>query len=182
METLHKRRASATRTAIAVLKVVEGQGTSKINFQEEKTMNEKIYLAYGSNMNTEQMALRCPTAKVLGTAVLKDYRLVFRAFASIEPHEGAETPVLLWIIKPLDELALDRYEGYPSHYRKETVEVELDGETVEAMVYVMNPIRPYATPSCYYYSTILEGYKEFGLDEQYLKDASDFSAKEGYHA
>ena len=145
-------------------------------------MKKRIYLAYGSNLNTEQMSMRCPTAKVMGAAVLKDYRLVFREVASVEPHKGAETPVLLWTIKPLDELALDRYEGYPHLYRKETVEVELDGEIVEAMVYIMNPVRPYATPNPYYYTTILEGYKEFGFDAQYLKDAVDFSAKEGYHA
>ncbi len=40
--------------------------------------------------------------------------------------------------KPSDEVALDRYEGYPSFYYKEDVEVELDsGELVKAMVYIM---------------------------------------------
>ena len=38
----------------------------------------KYYLAYGSNLNTRQMAHRCPTAVVVGTAVIKDYRLKFK--------------------------------------------------------------------------------------------------------
>ena len=61
----------------------------------------KKYLAYGSNMNLEQMAARCPGAKPLGTAVLHDYKLVFRgsrggAVATVEPHKGGSVPVLLW--------------------------------------------------------------------------------------
>jgi len=29
----------------------------------------KIYLAYGSNMNLEQMAVRCPNAKLMGPEI-----------------------------------------------------------------------------------------------------------------
>ena len=36
------------------------------------------YIAYGSNLNLKQMAMRCPTAKVVGRAMLKDYQLTFR--------------------------------------------------------------------------------------------------------
>ena len=38
----------------------------------------KKYIAYGSNLNLEQMAFRCPTAKVVGKSELKDYELLFR--------------------------------------------------------------------------------------------------------
>ena len=40
---------------------------------------KKYYLAYGSNLNLRQMVLRCPTAKAMGTAVIKDYELLSRA-------------------------------------------------------------------------------------------------------
>ena len=40
---------------------------------EVRTM--KYYFAYGSNMNLDQMAYRCPDAEVVGRCVLKDYRL-----------------------------------------------------------------------------------------------------------
>ena len=36
-------------------------------------MNTKYYLAYGSNLNRYQMRVRCPGAKPLGTAVIKNY-------------------------------------------------------------------------------------------------------------
>jgi hypothetical protein len=41
-------------------------------------MKNKLYIAYGSNLNLTQMAKRCPTAKVLGASEIKDYALVFR--------------------------------------------------------------------------------------------------------
>ena len=39
---------------------------------------QRLYIAYGSNLNLEQMAFRCPTAKVVGKSELKDYELLFR--------------------------------------------------------------------------------------------------------
>ena len=45
-------------------------------------MANKLYVAYGSNLNLEQMARRCPTAKVVGIGVLKDYQLTFRRVAT----------------------------------------------------------------------------------------------------
>ncbi len=85
----------------------------------DKDSTHKLYIAYGSNLNLSQMKHRCPTARVIGTSELKDYELVFRgsghnAVATVEPCKGSTVPVLLWSIKPDDEKALDRYEGYPS--------------------------------------------------------------------
>ena len=38
----------------------------------------KKYIAYGSNLNLEQMARRCPTAKVIGAGEIRDHELLFR--------------------------------------------------------------------------------------------------------
>ena len=51
---------------------------------------KRYYLAYGSNLNLQQMALRCPMAKPVGTAVIRDYELLFKgsktgAYLTIEP-------------------------------------------------------------------------------------------------
>lgn len=134
-------------------------------------MGNKLYVAYGSNLNLAQMAHRCPRAKVVGKGVLKDYQLTFRHVATIEPVKDAETPVGVWEITPRDEMALDIYEGYPRMYRKETVDVVMhDGTIKQAMVYIMND--GYAgMPSEYYYNTILKGYHDVGLDDKYLEDA-----------
>ena len=139
-------------------------------------MRNKLYLAYGSNLNLKQMANRCPTAKVVGNSKINGYRLLFRgahagAVATIEPFKGESVPVLAWEITPADEAALDRYEGWPFLYRKETIKVRLNGKTVQAMVYIMNEGRPLGQPSCYYYSTILDGYKSAGFDVEILRKA-----------
>lgn len=77
---------------------------------------ERLYIAYGSNLNLEQMKHRCPTAEVVGTTVLHNWQLMFRgdnygAVATIERRRGSKVPVLVWRIQPRDEAALDRYEG-----------------------------------------------------------------------
>jgi len=144
-------------------------------------MSKTIYIAYGSNMNLEQMAHRCKTAKVLGNAKLNGYKLLFRgndggAVGTIEKEKGASVPVVVWEIEPADEAALDRYEGYPTFYRKEMVKIRFDGKWQEVMVYIMNAGRPLGVPSRYYYETILEGYKTAGFDTGILNKAVRVSA------
>lgn len=137
----------------------------------------KLYVAYGSNLNISQMARRCPTAKVVGIGKLNGYQLTFRRVATIEPVEGATTLVGVWEINKRDEQALDIYEGYPSYYRKETVEVEMhSGEKIQAMVYIMNYGEPQLPPQGYY-DTIEQGYRDTGLDLKYLMTALDDTEK-----
>ena len=135
---------------------------------------KKLYLAYGSNINLEQMAYRCPNSKVVTTGMVSDYELQFRRVATIEPKEGSRVPVLIWELGGQDELSLDRYEGFPHLYRKEDVEVEINGETQKCMAYVMNSgeISP---PSKQYFECILQGYRENGLDTDYLVKALEQS-------
>lgn len=42
-------------------------------------MKESYYFAYGSNMNLDQMAYRCPAASVVENVRLDGYRLTFVA-------------------------------------------------------------------------------------------------------
>ena len=88
--------------------------------KDDKGM-KRLYVAYGSNLNVEQMKYRCQTAKVYGKGMLHGFRLLFKggrenAYLTIEPFEGGKVPVVIWDIKRKDEIALDRYEGYPSFY------------------------------------------------------------------
>lgn len=143
---------------------------------------EKIYIAYGSNLNLPQMAYRCPTAKVLGKSELKDYELLFRgsktgSYATVEPCEGKSVPVLLWTVGKKDELALDRYEGYPTFYEKENMTVEVDGQPLEAFVYVMTEGHQLGMPSQRYVNTIAEGYETAGFDLSVLEIAINETAQ-----
>ena len=133
----------------------------------------KYYLAYGSNLNKRQMKHRCPDAVPVGTVTVKDYELVFRYVATIEPKPGAEVPCAIWKISKADEISLDRYEGYPRLYVKQDFRVEVNGKKITAMAYVMtNGIRPIIPPCTAYLRTIMEGYEDFGLDDRALITAA----------
>jgi len=143
-------------------------------------MKERLYIAYGSNLNLSQMSRRCPTAEVVGASEVKDYELLFRggsrgAVATIEPLKGSLVPVLVWSIKGLDEQSLDRYEGWPNFYGKEMMEIELNRKPVSAMVYVMNPGYEFGVPSDFYLNTIAEGYASAGFDTDILDQAVEKS-------
>lgn len=131
---------------------------------------KQLYIAYGSNINLEQMAYRCPHSKVVGVSEIKNFELEFRGVATIVPKENMKVPVLIWELDERDLPILNRYEGYPSLYRQEKMSFELNGRACEGMAYLMNhgTISP---PSPQYYNTILQGYRENGLDESYLQTA-----------
>ena len=139
-------------------------------------MNRKprLYVAYGSNLNLTQMAFRCPTAKVVGKGELKDYELLFRggrrgAVATVEPKEGSAVPVLIWDIQKGDEESLDLYEGYPNFYDKQMIEVEMDGKTISAMVYVMTPGHSFGIPSDHYANVIWRAMKRQDLIHRFWR-------------
>lgn len=139
----------------------------------------RLYLAYGSNMNLEQMSRRCSSAVVVGHTMLENWRLVFNGVASIEKSKGDSVPVVVWEIQPNDEAALDVYEGWPRLYRKEVRRVKLDGKLVNAMVYIMNNVRSYSSPGDSYYNTIEEGYISAGFDTKILELAAEQSGRKG---
>ena len=80
---------------------------------------KQLYIAYGSNINLEQMAYRCPHSKVVGTSEIKDFELEFRGVATIVPKENASVPVLIWELDERDLPTLNKYEGWPRLYRQE---------------------------------------------------------------
>lgn len=135
---------------------------------------KQLYIAYGSNINLEQMAFRCSHSKVVGTSEIKDFELEFRGVATIVPNKGAAVPVLIWKLDERDLPTLNQYEGWPRLYRQEKMEFELNGKTFERMAYLMNygKITP---PSQEYYNTILQGYRENALDESFLQKALENS-------
>lgn len=144
----------------------------------------KIYGAYGSNMNLEQMAHRCSKAKAIGIGEVINYKLTFRGMnngvANIEKSHGRTVPIVLWEITAQCEKALDLYEGYPKLYVKQNIEVITEEGLVTAMVYVM--AKDYeklpATPTEYYLNIIWAGYKANKLPLRILREAVAENQKE----
>lgn len=145
-------------------------------------MKEKLYLAYGSNLNIVQMIIRCPDAKFYGTAEIKDYELLFKgsktgAYLTIERRKGSNVPVGVWAVTERDISALDRYEGFPAFYYKKEFRQQIWGRDSEDLgvrdffAYIMHEDRRIGIPSPVYINTCREGYKDFGFDINILMDA-----------
>ena len=73
----HKRKPQTYLDRYGGLKVVEGY-----TFGKDGDKMKKYYLAYGSNLNVRQMRFRCPTARIVGTAEIEDYELLFKGSRS----------------------------------------------------------------------------------------------------
>lgn len=138
----------------------------------------KLYVAYGSNLNLKQMAYRCPSASIYGVGQLNNWKLVYRgsmanSHATIIKESGMYVPVLLWNIESEDEKRLDIYEGYPHYYYKQNVMVDLNGVKKKAMVYIMDQRQMPGRPSPTYIKTIRQGYIDNNLDLTVFENSLD---------
>ncbi len=142
-------------------------------------MKRRYYIAYGSNLNIPQMKHRCPDARILGTANIRGWELLFKgsktgSYLTIEKREGGKVPVAIWEVTEDDEAALDRYEGYPSFYYKKDFKVTCRGivtgrrKVVDAFAYIMHEDRPLGVPTAFYMQTCLEGYETFRFERSVL--------------
>lgn len=127
------------------------------------------YIAYGSNMVEDQMAVRTPDAKFLGLGTLPNHRLEFYRHATVEPDDTCAegVPVAVWEISDADERRLDVYEGFPYYYSKEEATVRMaDGSKIKGMVYVMNTGYKDGSPAKSYYDDIRRAYEKLGLGSE----------------
>lgn len=146
----------------------------------------KYYIAYGSNLNIPQMQFRCRDARIIGTAVIAGYRLLFKgsktgSYLTIEQAEGYEVPVAVWQISEHDELCLDRYEGFPTFYYKKEMQLKVKGIRTgkiydrDCFVYIMHEDHEIGIPSNFYVRVCVEGYRAFGFDTAKLIEALKYS-------
>lgn len=153
-------------------------------------MSEKLYFAYGSNMNLDQMSFRCPGAEPIGPASVDGFRLTFcgntsgAGVATILPEPGSHVNGLLWLLTENCEKSLDFYEGFPRLYGKE--EIEVQGERIaeqSVMVYTMN--EPYRNqivlPSWPYLNSILQGCMQNGMPVEPVQEAVELIQRQQLH-
>lgn len=137
-----------------------------------------FYVAYGSNMNLEQMKYRCPNSKVLGTGIMRGWKLVFNVHADVRETGNNDdcVPVVIWNVPKSDCAKLDIYEGYPNYYIRKMVDVEGDdGSIIRARVYVMNGLTGIYPPTEGYFNTCVDGCIDNGINFQYMIDAAYYS-------
>lgn len=146
---------------------------------------KRYYLAYGSNLNVQQMKARCPFARIVGVTEIKDHRLMYKgsktgAYLTIEKEKGCTVPVAVWETTEYDEKRLDIYEGCPTFYYKKEIPIRfVDGKNknrrARGYVYIMHEDRKLGVPSEWYVQTCEDGYRYFGFDRDILDEAYIYS-------
>lgn len=136
-----------------------------------------LYFAYGSNMDPVQMRHRAPGARALGPARLDGWRLTFTydsptwggGVGHIESDDASEVWGVLWDATEADMDALDEYEGVElGVYTRERIQVEHDGKTVDALVYIARP-RGFKPPAKRYVAALVRGATAHGLPRDYVE-------------
>lgn len=130
---------------------------------------KKFYLAYGSNLNIVEMKKRCPSSKVIGKTTLLGYKLVNRRYLTIEEEKDSKVYLGVYEIEDIDLPKLDFYEDYPNLYYKKEIEVEVNGKSVNALIYIMNEGYNIERATVSYEKVCIEGYKDFGFPEEEIK-------------
>ena len=99
-----------------------------------------VYFAYGSNMDRDAMAQRCPRSKVIGTGRLARHRftLMPEGYGNVVRDPRRVVHGLLWDLALSDVRGLDAYEEVGRGlYRKVVQPIVKDGGgSAQALVYV----------------------------------------------
>ncbi|MDX6230128.1 MAG: hypothetical protein QOI76_3518 [Frankiales bacterium] len=138
-----------------------------------------VYAAYGSNLNPEQMRLRCPHSPAVGAGWLIGWRLTFGggddigwegALATLVEDVGAQVFVMTYDLTDEDAAELDRWEGIDLElYRKIRLRVQtLDGEPL-AWTYVLNAYEG-GLPSARYLGLIADAAERAGAPDDYVRE------------
>ncbi|MDT0308117.1 gamma-glutamylcyclotransferase [Streptomyces sp. DSM 44917] len=141
-----------------------------------------LYAAYAGNLDPRLMARRAPHSPLRGTGWLTGWRLTFGgeemgwegALATIVesagPPAAPDVFVALYDIAPMDEEALDRWEGVGMGiYRRARLHVHtLDG-TVPAWVYVLNAYEG-GLPSARYLGEVADAAEAAGAPHDYVME------------
>lgn len=144
--------------------------------REEAATRGVLYFAYGSNLSTSQMETRCPGSYVVGPAQLAGYRLTFDhssrmwggGVADIVPDPQSEVWGLLYALTQEDIERLDRFEGYPSLYRREIVRVaDAGGARRDAWSYMVARSEGAVPPSTRYLNVLRAAADKWDFPEHY---------------
>lgn len=144
-----------------------------------------LYAAYGTNLDPEQMLLRCPHSPVQGSGWLTGWRLTFGgedvgwegALATVVEEPGSAVYVMLYDVTKYDAERLDQWEGSDlGLYTKIRVRVStLEGDVL-AWTYVLDAYEG-GLPSARLLGLMAEAAQKAGAPDDYVQDILDRPSK-----
>ncbi len=139
-----------------------------------------LYFAYGSNMSSERLRARTPSAISLGKARLPGYTLRWHKLGrdgsgkcdiEFSDAPGAAVWGVLYRIDGAEKDRLDAVEGLGVGYDEQTVRVQADTGVSDVLTYKARPdkIDPALRPLAWYKGHVLRGATEHGLPGEYVR-------------
>ena len=145
-----------------------------------------LYAAYGSNLDPQQMAARCPHSPLRGTGWLAGWRITFGGegwdgpLPTVVEDASSQVFVALYEVTDADEADLDLWESAGTGlYRKLRIRVAtLDGEP-RAWVYVLNDFEG-GTPSARNLGLLADAAEAAGAPADYLTELRSRPCNSGW--
>ena len=145
------------------------------------------YFGYGSNMLTDKLKRkdRCPSAVKIDVARTNEYTLKFHKVSKDGSGKGdmaftgSETDELYGVVFSIDESQkynLDLAEGVPSYKPKEIVVEGITKGRLRVLAYYATKIDSELKPYHWYKRQTVEGARENGLPEDYIKKIEAFES------
>ena len=139
------------------------------------------YAAYGSNLHPVRLRERVPSARLLGTGVVRDFSLRFHkrgadgsAKCNITSSSG-EIHVAVYEIATAHKEELDRIEGVGSGYEVERITVPKVGHCftyVASESHIDDHLRPFT----WYRELVLVGCRHLGFPADYVREIGTIRA------
>ena len=138
-----------------------------------------LYFAYGSNLYTRQMQMRCPSAEVISVAYINNYTICFPVVsekrgrggvASIKRKKGRTVRGVIYRLKINDLQVLDNYEARGVRYERKKIFVKLKNDVrkhVWTYIAISDHSKDYM-PSEEYLDLIIKGLEEHNLPKDHL--------------
>jgi hypothetical protein len=139
------------------------------------------YFAYENNMCVKSMALKCPSAVMLGVSKLVNHRFIIneQGMATVIPKAASTVFGILWLLNETDETKLDRDKKITEGpYVKSIREIEtVKGKTTKAMTYVSTNFM-YGLPGRGYIDEILINAAKHHLPKLYVNEIKKWAKAE----
>ena len=137
-------------------------------------MHTSLYFAYGSNLLSTRLVARCPSARVVGTAMTEGWLVSFTkpgaddsGKAGLVHREGACHPGVVYELATEEMPILDRFEGLGHGYSRDdkfAVKMLGSGEPVSTATYKPTRHDPALIPFDWYLALCIAGAREHSFD------------------
>lgn len=146
-----------------------------------------LNFAYGSNMLTQRLQARSPSARPVTVAVLRGHELRWHKLSQDgsgkcdivrSARPSAQVIGVVHEILLVDKPALDAAEGLGHGYDERQVIVESRSGPLQAWAYVATAIDPAAVPYTWYKALVLAGARQHRFPAPYLRRLESVPARD----